>query len=262
MKSLVKISCPGDDTFNYGRGDDTPSYLFFEKFENNVAVMIESCSADQCRECFTSEIRDYIDEKGSNLKIDRTLIGVMCDLTDKRRADRFEKMVMLGVKIANAFERHGQFPGTLTHAFRAQIENFNPESKLAYVIVGPKPWIKSPYFISLYSLFFRLGRDPRYLKIMSLTGHRQIFDSLIAISAGNRKIDDDPYSDNTRVRGYVKQWIKIVPHFEDLFGKQKFRTTYSTEEYMSDSSGIDSLCDAETESERLNEKVSKIVGKE
>jgi hypothetical protein len=97
---------------------------------------------------------------------------------------------------------------------------------------------------------------------MSLTGHRQIFDSLIAISAGNRKIDDDPYSDNTRVRGYVKQWIKIVPHFEDLFGKQKFRTTYSTEEYMSDSSGIDSLCDAETESERLNEKVSKIIGKE
>jgi hypothetical protein len=46
MKSLVKINCPGDDTFNYGRGDDTPSYLFFEKFENNEAVMVESCSAD------------------------------------------------------------------------------------------------------------------------------------------------------------------------------------------------------------------------
>ena len=258
MKSLVKINCRENDTFNYGRGDDTPSYLFFEKFENNEAVMIENCSADQCRECFTSEIRDYVDGKGSSLKIDRTLIGVMCDLTDKRRMERFEKIVMLGVKIANAFERHGQFPGTLTHAFRAQIENFNPDSKIAYIIIGPKPWIKSPYFISLYSLFFRLGRDPRYLKMMSLTGHKQIFDGLIEISAG-KKMDGDVYDDNRRVRGYVKAWIKIVPHFEDLFGKQKFRTTYSTEEYMSESSGIDSLCDAETESERLNEKVSKIL---
>jgi hypothetical protein len=262
MKSLVKISCKDNDVFKYGRGDDTPSYLFFEKFENNVAVLMESCSADQCRECFTSEIRDYIDEQGSNLKIDRTLIGVMCDITDKRMSDRFEKIVMLGVKIANAFERHGQFPGTLTHAFRAQIEDFNPNSKMAYVIVGPKPWIKSPYFVSLYSLFFRLGRDPRYLKLMSLTGHKQILEGLIEISAGNRKIDDAPYYDNKRVREYVKSWIKIVPHFEELFGKQKFRTAYSTEEYMSESSGIDSLCDSETESERLNEKIYKILGSE
>jgi hypothetical protein len=262
MKSLVRISCKDEDTFKYGRGDDTPSYLFFEKFEDNVAVLIESCSADQCRECFTSEIRDYIDGRGSNLKIDRTLIGVMCDPTSQSKKDRFEKMVMLGVKIANAFERHGQFPGTLTHAFRAQIEDFNPGSKMAYVIVGPKPWIKSPYFISLYSLLFRLGRDPRYLKIMSLTGHKQIFDALIDISAGNRKIDDDPYSDNKRVREYVKSWIKIIPHFEELFGKQRFRTTYSTEEYISESSGIDSLCESETESEKLNEKISKILGSE
>jgi hypothetical protein len=272
-KNMLSVVVEDQDDLDYIEGDggymtSSPQYVYARRKSENVVIIPEGCSPQTCREGFLGDFRSWVDGH-DRLNISLASFLMMNDFssnhaqTSKDREkyeEKFHTGAEIGLSIANAFERKlGWKP--LTHVFRAQSKdkgNFNLHPM--YYIEGPKPWIKAPYYFSLYTFFFRVAGLASFRELKNVAGTDKILECMKACAKGTRATDD--YADITRVRKDFDSWFVALEAYDQLFEKKKFKSAYLVDEDASSCDiGIDSLVDSCTPSNRLNDFMEKELRK-
>jgi hypothetical protein len=127
-----------------------------------------------------------------------------------------------------------------------------------YFIEGPRPWIKSPYYFSLYVLLFRLGGLKNFSQIKKITGTDKILEAMKKISYTHAR--EDAYDDVERVRDYFDSWFVALEAYDKLFEKKRFKSAYMIDKDVScEDIGIDSMMECETPDANVNKFMSKAL---
>lgn len=269
-KKILTVEWEDEEENEYdgsGYMSDSPQYVFARRKNESTIIVPDNCSVGTCREGFLSDLREYIDYV-PKLNIICASFAMMNDFNNSRfekkavdaARNRFRINAENGLKIARAFEKKlGWTPET--RVFHAANEGSDFDYHPIYFIEGPRAWIKAPYFMSLYTLLFRIGGLSTFTKgLEKATGVNQILEVLKSSSKSSKR-SDDIYDDVGRVRRHFDKWFKILDNYDKLFEKKKFKSAYLTEDDVNGSEiGIDSLVEAETPSGKLNQQIREILG--
>jgi len=235
-----------------------PSNMRFS-FANVIDNKIYQCHQwVKCRDYLHDVIRTALTGKGSTIYgFTFTKDDIMPDLNNVRLLIAqpelpTSKWFELRRTLTNSLKYIHHFEKIINEGYSKieKVKGINPHKHI-WMITGPKFWISTPYFLSLYTFFIRLGTKSLNKKLKT----KDIFEGVT-----NTYSHDDDYL--KKIKKYISKIIKYRNDIEEY--KDGFANSYYIElpipsfhNYM----GIVSLCEEQTPLLSLNENFRKYISK-
>lgn len=176
----------------------------------------------------------------------RLRLGLFCKKATK--IEETHEKLLLAKKIVNIYEKIGKFSrlSTLTKA------EYDGKAE-AWLLTGPKEWMKSSHLVSMVTLIFRMVKKSNFTQKNEINNIKDVHDFFLKIREDKNKLGPDYY--------YSEQF----PMFEMFMRKyrQLFDLPQETlfpkhfEYSWHGSGGISSLCTYQTYIRELDKKVEK-----
>lgn len=210
---MFKFNIPGGGWSTSGY--DILHYLHVYPDPKNVGWLTGYSGAHNCREFYVQSYRGKINGGTSFTPWARK---AYCILTYGRPistsyADRQTALMADAEKslyIINSFEKAHKWP--LTKIYPVVCENV--EGLTLAFFSGPRKWTTSPYLMSMWSLFLRLGRNPWLPKNLKSLDHESLIRQILIAAKSNNKGGDSDASQMAT----LKQWDVFLGFYKELFG--------------------------------------------
>ena len=208
-----------------------PSWAWIGETVNGKAKQLFRWTT--CREIFTANLKRDIVGKYNNICADRTRFALKSSYSKTVKTLNHESIfkssdraMITAMKILNVIEKEAGWElTTITKLKRNTIKNVNGEAIIinTYFIDGPKEWMKSTPFVSLYTLIIRSGWFREFSKVKQVGDIAPICKKII-----DRKCPITKVQQHLRlIDESYEYWMLLVLNQKRLFGSRKPITIYS-----------------------------------
>jgi len=193
---------------------------------------------EQCREDLNTRVRELIDEygvKGSGISFNKIrLIGLI--MSDEKKVHNTLKSYMTqGVRLVHHYEKKLGWP--LTKVYKVDIDHINTQhlyyagsstgdrpTVSAYMLIGPKEWMKSSHMFSLYILLLKAGS---FHRIKGFKSHKDLLKRFALSRAAHR--GETAKQNSKYLRKNYKYFEILMKNIKEVYKGRSIASLYKLE---------------------------------
>jgi len=278
----VKLTVSCSQFSCYGSNDLSWNYCSPIK-KNGTISTPDGVGFTTCRELLNSSARRKITNhgvKGSSISFGQTRL-VVSAFSGSRIAHAYLANCMTnGLKLVNHYEK--KYKWALTKVYKVEIavdygplngykkiEQYDPKEKhpvgqkvSAYMLIGPKEWMKSSHMTSLYILLLKIGNTRR------IKGFKDHDDLVRRYSLGVENFSGYKLKKNLRyAHRHFDKFEKLMENVKEVFKGRSIQSLYaeyykrpytSSEQDSAGWEGIQKLCVGTSVDRALSERFKKV----